>query len=362
MLCPHILVTTLLLLPHAGDAMAQTSFEESFNSYPLSTQSWNSCQAAHRLNAPRVVDGTSGNFAYGFGIDDEIGVLPCPCQIREQCTPGASVPEVEPLLYQAPVLPIVLPRGDPCSGYDRSRIPAVRKLQKNELRLWREDWPTASSGTWLSLRFRIEGAIDRCGSMRWVGGQIKAHGKDESPFVAQRFDNGVFHITIEGPHRLARRIERVIVARAAGDPDRGSGLAPWGGGETVTCDMSSGAPRPDGCGIAGRVVPLGGTLPSINGGRWIQMDYYVRMRGKCDLARPQNCDRILEIWADGLPVVRTVGSFGVVDAEEALLNVKLGVYRDLQAGNARMTVDEFSMRYDPEKEWSPAQRLSSVNP
>ena len=84
-------------------------------------------------------------------------------------------------------------------------------------------------------------------------------------------------------------MERVIVVSALGDPDRGSGLVPWAKGETLTCDMSTGAPRPDGCGIAGHVIPLGGTLPSIDGGRWIQMDYYVRLGDKCEPAAPENC-------------------------------------------------------------------------
>lgn len=302
------------------------------------------------------MEGSPGNLAYGFGVDDEIGVVPCRCLKRAECPAVVEVPDVEPLTYQAPMLPTPLPAGDQCSGYEPSRIPPIRKLQKNELRLWVEDWPQASAGTWFSIRFRIEGEIDHCGSMRWVGGQIKAHGKDESPFIAQRFDNGIFHVTIEGPHRLANRMERVIVAKAPGDPDRGSSLAPWAGSETVTCDMSDGTPRPDGCGIAGRVMPLGGALPSIDGGRWIQMDYYVRMRGKCDPKDPENCDRLLEIWADGNPVARVVGRFGVANADEGPLNLKLGIYRDQQAGNASLTVDAFSIRNDPDKLWSPAQR------
>jgi hypothetical protein len=67
----------------------------------------------------------------------------------------------------------------------------------------------------------------------------------------------------------------------------------------------------------------------------------------------------LEIWADGYPIARVEGRFGVADADEGLLNIKLGIYRDLQAGNAGLTVEQFSMRHDPEKAWSPAERLSS---
>jgi len=348
-------VAAMALSLQVGGSVAQTNVEESFDRGQLSAL-WNSCQATARLNAARVVDQASDNIAYYFGIDDTVELPPCDCQTRTQCAGHRPAPDIEPLPYQVANLPMALPAGDPCLRYDPNRIPPKQVLQKNELRLWREDWPQASAGTWFSFRFRIEGKIDRCGSMRWVGGQIKVHGMDESPIVAQRFDNGVFHITVEGGHRIANRMERVIVAKATGDPDRGSSLTSWASGETVTCDMSTGTPRPDGCGIAGRVIPLGGSLPSIDGGRWIQMDYYLRIVGACDPADPESCDRILEVWADGNPIVRVEGRFGVEGAEAGLLNVKLGIYRDFQAGNAGMSVDHFSMRYDPQQMWSPEQR------
>ena len=268
--------------------------------------------------------------------------------------------DIEPPLYPAPFVPTAVEEVTPCTGYDKTRIPSAKILQKNELRLWMEDWPEASAGYWFSIRFKIEGDIDRCGSMRWVGGQFKAWGKDESPFVAQRFDNGVFHVTIEGPHPTEHRVERVIVAKAPGQPDLGSGLQPCEEGEvcseTVTCDMSTGVPWPDGCGFSGRVTPLGGTLPSIDGGRWIQMDYYLRVAGTCDPSHPADCDRMLEVWADGKPVVRVEGRFGVDEANTGPLNFKVGVYRDLQAGTAGLVVDDFETRYDPKKTWSPLQR------
>jgi len=365
-------IVALALAASATGAGEPVNVEESFDHQPLARRSWNFCQTAAALNTAAPGAGGLPETAYRFGIDTALGTPgPCNCQIRADCLFAFAAllaggvdreRDIEPPLYPAPGR-LMSAMVDPCRGYDRSRIPARKKLQKNELRLWQEDWPDAEAGYWISLRFRIDGDIDRCGSMRWVGGQFKAWGKDDSPFVAQRFDNAVFHITVEGPHRTEGKVERVIVAKSPGDPDRGSGLQPCENemtcGETVTCDMTSGMPSPEDCGIAARVTPLGGALPAIDGGRWIEMDYYLRIGGPCDPVRPENCPRLLEVWADKNPVVRVEGRFGVPEAHEGPLNVKVGVYRDLQAGDAGIVVDEFQTRYDPKKSWSPKDRAAN---
>jgi hypothetical protein len=362
------LLVTGISTSHVDRSAAQTNVHEMFNQHPLSDQTWNFCQTAHDLNSPRPGEDGNADSAYGFGVDDVLPEPGCDCQTRADCalmaaTDAESIDfetDGEPRLYPAPAAPNAMDAMDPCSGYDPSRIPNKKKLQKNELRLWMEDWPQAGDGYWFSFRFKIEGDIDRCGSMRWVGGQFKAHGKDDSPFVAQRFDNGVFHITIEGPRASDGRSDRVMVAQAPGFPDLGSGLQPCKEGEicgeTVTCDMSSGTPVPVDCGISGRVTSLGGMLPSIDGGRWIQMDYYLRIAGACDVAHPEDCERMLEVWADGNPIVRVEGRFGVDEAHAGPLNFKVGVYRDRQAGTAGLVIDDFETRYDPHKTWSPEQK------
>ena len=63
---------------------------------------------------------------------------------------------------------------------------------------------------WYSFAFRVEGDYPRFGSTRWVIGQWKEESK-ASPFLAQRFDNGVFHITVQNNDA------REVIAAAPGD-------------------------------------------------------------------------------------------------------------------------------------------------
>lgn len=85
--------------------------------------------------------------------------------------------------------------------------------QRAELRLHGNLRPEYGEEVWYSFAFKVTGDIRPIGSNRTVIGQWKAPG-DDSPFLAQRFDNGVFHVTIQdGP-------KRITVASAEGDPDR----------------------------------------------------------------------------------------------------------------------------------------------
>jgi len=73
--------------------------------------------------------------------------------------------------------------------------------------------PYDGRDVWFAFSFRVEGDIPQVGSSRTVIGQWKAPG-DVSPYVAQRFDNGVFHITVQDNET------RRVIASAEGDPDR----------------------------------------------------------------------------------------------------------------------------------------------
>ncbi len=85
--------------------------------------------------------------------------------------------------------------------------------QRAELRTARKTWPSFGEEMWYAFSFRISGDVPSMGSGRAVIGQWKGPG-DRSPMVAQRFDNGVFHITVQDND------VRRVVATADGDPDR----------------------------------------------------------------------------------------------------------------------------------------------
>src|SRR5688500_9588765 len=110
----HKLVAAAIILSlKAVATSAEPTFEESFDRRHLRAKSWNACQTILGHNAHRAVEGSPGNLAYHFGIDDDLSTRPCGCQTRAQCAHLIQMPDAEPLLYQAPVLPIVLPPGDP---------------------------------------------------------------------------------------------------------------------------------------------------------------------------------------------------------------------------------------------------------
>ncbi len=204
----------------------KAEFEELFDHHPLQNRKWNFCQTAVTLNEPYMGESGVPETAYRFGIDRKHRLPDCNCGTGV-CSPKSGptkrVPEEEEDYYEEET-PLLLSFKDPkstgpCIGYDPDRVKRnyvwdkknkkyVVPIQKNELRLWKDDWPAANLGYWYSFRFKIDETdgngnkdiIDRCGSMRWVGGQFKAYKMDKSPFIAQRFDNGVFHITIEALH------------------------------------------------------------------------------------------------------------------------------------------------------------------
>ena len=87
-----------------------------------------------------------------------------------------------------------------------------KSKHKHEIRIANELRCRFGREMWYSFSFRVEGDYPRAGSTRWVVGQWKEENK-ASPFLAQRFDNGVFHITVQSND------QREVIAAAPGDYD-----------------------------------------------------------------------------------------------------------------------------------------------
>jgi len=90
---------------------------------------------------------------------------------------------------------------------------SCNNCQRAEIRTHGSLRPSHHDEFWHAFSFKASGDIPTTGSIRTVLGQWKAPG-DRSPFLAQRFDNGVFHITVQDGDK-----RRTIVS-AEGDPDR----------------------------------------------------------------------------------------------------------------------------------------------
>jgi hypothetical protein len=83
-----------------------------------------------------------------------------------------------------------------------------------ELRETKAAWPPFGDEGWYAFSMRRDADVPSIGSANSVIGQWKAPG-DDSPFVAQRFDDGVLYVTAEDNGR------RRPVAQTEGDVQDG---------------------------------------------------------------------------------------------------------------------------------------------
>ena len=206
---------------------------------------------------------------------------------------------------------------------------------------------------WYSFSFRVEGQYPRSGSTRWVIGQWKEENK-ASPFLAQRFDNGVFHITVQSND------QREVIAAAPGDYDArfpfysdtfkqslATGGAPRNGDEYTAAVDKFGpdavdraafrraieeqdldkfpfiADRPDYRRIDGlRATPSDDPLLPDPSKGWIDMRY--RVKGGRDGTG------LIEVWANGRFIVRVQGKIGSDTFDGPTQYFKFGHYRDIE--------------------------------
>ncbi|MEN0041033.1 MAG: heparin lyase I family protein, partial [Pseudomonadota bacterium] len=209
------------------------------------------------------------------------------------------------------------------------------------------------------------------GSTRWVIGQWKEESK-ASPFVAQRFDNGVFHITVQNNDK------REVVAAAPGNYNASYAFFTPGfrlelesenaprdrvefanaliDFETRSAEGAIDVPaykraieeqdldkfpfiadRPDYRNSdTFRIVKLGENpvLPNPTDG-WVNMRY--RIKGGRDGTG------FLEVWANGEFIVRVEGAIGSDAFDGDTQYFKIGHYRDIESafGWATVYVDNF---------------------
>lgn len=89
----------------------------------------------------------------------------------------------------------------------------IKGCQRAELRTSVTYRSNYGDEAWYAFSFKVDANVPKTGSLRTVISQWKAP-NDESPFLAQRFDNGVFHITVQDGEKSRR-----TVASAEGDPE-----------------------------------------------------------------------------------------------------------------------------------------------
>ena len=210
--------------------------------------------------------------------------------------------------------------------------------QRNEIRELSNYRTRFGDECWYAFRFRIEGDISAVGSRRWVIGQWKQQ-NGYSPFLAQRFDNGVFHITVESGH------QRVLLAKAEGDPQQVARALI--GGDVSTFRFLSDKYRFGGRRQLALDIGDDPLLPDPKN-NWVEMMY--RVRGGHDGSG------VVEVWANYHFIVRATGPIGAEGAAGPGQYFKFGQYRSFMSGASTIWIDNFRRgptRQDVEKMPSP---------
>ncbi len=198
------------------------------------------------------------------------------------------------------------------------------RCQRNEIRIANRLRLRFGEEAWYSFSFKIVGEISEHDSNRYVIGQWKQE-SDGSPFLAQRYDNGVFHITVQDNDC------RIIVAQANGHPDglqahranvKYSALAFLSESHFYDCESDVRIEH-------GEEPPV---LPDPYE-QWVDMLY--RVRGG------RNGRGLIEIWANGTFIARVKGSLGYDNAAGPTQIFKIGHYRAPIAATTTLYFDDF---------------------
>lgn len=191
----------------------------------------------------------------------------------------------------------------------------VREAVGNRLRF--------GTDAWYAFSFRIDGKGSLTGDQRWQIGGWKQE-VDGSPFVAQRFDNGVFHITVESGK------SRVLMATSEG---HASGFL-----EAIRSGIISQFEFLSEPSLYTQPSDLAveyGDDPILPDPRkdWVDMVYHIKggLGG----------DGIVEIWANGKFIARARGRIGVEGAGGPMQYLKLGHNRAPLPGTATIYYDRF---------------------
>ncbi len=195
--------------------------------------------------------------------------------------------------------------------------------QRNEIRIAGDLRLAFGTEAWYGFSFRIDGDVPASGNHRLVVGQWKEE-TGYSPFLAQRFNGRVFHITVEddGCRRL------VAHARSGDEQFRDLNSADTVGGLAFLNDRHRYACRSD------IEIEYGAerNLPDPYR-NWVDMAYRVRggLAGR----------GLIEVWANGRFVARVTGSIGHREVGGPTQYFKIGLYRDPAEWPALVNVDAF---------------------
>lgn len=199
--------------------------------------------------------------------------------------------------------------------------------QRNEIREAADLQQPFGTDVWYGFSFKVEGEVPSEGSQRWVIGQWKQTG-DGSPVLAQRFDNGVFHVTIQDGDC------RILLAQAPGDFSVEGGRRVVDKGVTLPGITLRSDPQLYDCTTKVEVEKgWQAELPDPYN-NWVSMVYHLRP--------DPGGQGLVEVFANGELIARAKGPIGYPAAAGDLQYFKIGHYRDQLPGQATLYLDCFA--------------------
>jgi hypothetical protein len=337
---PVLVVLGLLM---AGSALA-AEMRDTFKGPTLDEKLWNTCQAAPGLWS----FGREGSRTFLVLAIDHVRGDVENCATPPALATNAPSERLGPSLIPPRRQPVLSSQAGAEDCLQPETVNGKTLVQRNELRFRPAQYQhSANRPHWYSIEFKLSGdagdKIPDCGSARWVISQWKfantPRGASDSPFLAQRFDNGVLHLTIEDDHC------RCLVAKADGDPDRmshaqvtpalpGAKLHPV---PPLACRTT--APGPDeGKPCVPKHLKLfcsdPSGIPSLPDPKtdWVRMTYYIEGKG-LEGTR-------IDVYANGRLVVRAKGDIVPGLPLPNQLKFKFGHYRDKIPVSARLMVHD----------------------
>ena len=335
---------------------AQPLFDE-FKTGHLDEHIWCPCQIetppVHFLPDP---DDSRDRIAAIIVDKASLGGNDCTERERERCGTSAGAHSIRledvdeapeslgPSLVRPAVAGMLARENRFCTPEIRKRAETREEkkcIQRQELRLQEIHRHKAVDAYWYALRFRMPEAdeLDRSNSIRWVTAQWKHTEvdkqtyKDWSPFLAQRFDDGVLHVTVQDEYCRCN-----VASARIPSPVPPDACQPWENWTPDRCCRSSRRGDPEGqrCenkpGIEVKYGRRPAVLPAALG-RWVELKYRVQA-GRSGRA-------VIEVCEDDRLIVRVSGNIGYKTqrGREDKTKFKIGHYRDYMPHTHVMGID-----------------------
>jgi len=356
-----------LLALGCAPALAQSSLDEDFKDGTLNLNTWCPCQINlhdspyyftvnpddpndRMLSIP--VDGHSlgGNQCRRKAPDYECGTPGIAAKMNVGAQRSESPKVVEklgPSFFAARLgVSSVAEGGNPyCTDEVMKRARAAKEegecFERQELRLQEDKAPPAGERYVYDIRFRMPAKVeDYAHSIRWVIAQwkqepvSKKYGMEfgdkwgPSPFLAERYDDGVLHVTVQDEHC------RCLVASA---PHPIGKSFDWTSGPAKECISTH--PAHDGQSCSSTLKLKFGKNPVLQSpaGRFVDMKYVVQA-GRDSVSQ-------IDIFQNGRFIVSVSGKIGydVDPLAKPITKFKIGHYRDYVPFDYVMDIDSIKI-------------------